>query len=136
MNPRLQAGQASHHQPAWRVHDRAPASSDGLAAPGGALDFERLPDVDFRVDHAKGRVLWTIDGQDYTKQFYPPNLTHLEYTPHSLLAEMDYAGVDKVLLHVDAMLGRDPAFQAECVAVDKDRMFSMAPTGSGSAATS
>ncbi len=123
----VQGGQASHHQPAWRVRDRAPASSEVLAAPGGAMDFDNLPDVDFRVDHDKGRVVWTLGGEDYTKQFYPPNLAHLEYTPHNLIAEMDYAGVDKVLLHVDAMLGRDPAFQAEAVAADPGRIYSMAP---------
>ena len=89
------------------------------------MDFDNLPDVNFRVDHDKGRVVWTIDGEDFTKQFYPPNLPHLECTPHNLLAEMDYAGVDKVLLHVDAMLGRDPAFQAESVAVDPERIYSM-----------
>ena len=68
-----------------------------------------------------------LTARTFTKQFYPPDLPHLEYTPHNLLAEMDYAGVDKVLLHVDAMLGRDPAFQAESVAVDPERIYSMAP---------
>ena len=123
----VQASHAGHHQPAWRLRDRAPASSAPLAGPDGVVDFDRLPDVDFRVDHDRGRVVWTVDGEDYTKQFYPPNLQHLEFTPHSLVAEMDYAGVDVALLHVDAMLGRGSQFQAECVRAYPDRIRSMAP---------
>ena len=122
----MQAEHAAHHQPAWRVRDRAPAPSDeiGPKAPG---DWSTLPDVDFRVDRSLGRVVWTIDGEDYTKQFYPPHLHNLEYTPDSLIAEMDYAGVDVALLHTNPMLGRDSAFQADCVAAWPDRLYSMAP---------
>ena len=92
----VQAAHAGHHQPAWRICDGAPASSQALAPPDGC-DLSRLPDVNFRADHARGRVVWTIDGHDYTKQFFPPNLRNLEFTPHSLIAEMDYAGLDVAL---------------------------------------
>lgn len=122
----MQSEQAAHHQPAWRIRDRAPASSDGLG-PEDPAAWSVLPDVNFRVDHDKGRVVWTIDGEDYTKQFYPPNLRNLEYTPHSLIAEMDYAGVDLALLHTNPMLGRDCAFLAECVKAYPERLRSMAP---------
>ena len=122
----LQVAHAGHHQPAWRVRDGAAASSEPLAPPG--LDqWLDLPDVDFRVDHDRGRVVWTVEGEDYTKQFYPPNLKDLEYTAHSLIAEMDYAGVDAALLHTDPMLGRDVAYLAECVRLYPDRLRSMAP---------
>ncbi len=122
----MQAEHAVHHQPAWRVRDRAPASSEAIApeAPG---DWSTLPDVDFRVDRTHGRVVWTIDGEDCTKQFYPPHLRNLEFTPDGLIAEMDYAGVDAALLHTNPMLGRDSAFQAECIAVFPGRLYSMAP---------
>ena len=131
----LQMSQAAHHQPAWRIKDRAAASSDTLVGPEGRLDPATLPDVDFRVDEACGRVVWTIDGEDYTKQFYPPNLRSLEFTPHSLIAEMDYAGVDVALLHVDVMLGRSSSFQAECVRAYPDRLRSMAPVDEWRVAT-
>ena len=36
-----------------------------------------------------GFTVEQIDGEEYTKQFYPPNLPNLEFTPHSLIAEMD-----------------------------------------------
>ncbi|MDP6506451.1 MAG: amidohydrolase family protein, partial [Planctomycetota bacterium] len=122
----IQGSQAGHHQPAWRVRDRAPASSLPLA-PEKPEEWDRLPDVNFRIDKERGRVVWSVDGEDYTKQFYPPNLRNLEFTPHSLIAEMDYAGVDMALIHTNPMLGRDSAFLAECVQLYPDRLRAMAP---------
>lgn len=122
----VQEAQGLHHQPAWRVRDRAPASSGGLT-PGDYTDWSSQPDVNFRIDREKGRVLWTIGGEDYTKQFYPPNLRNLEFTPHSLIAEMDYANVDMALIHTNPMLTRNVAFLADCVRQYPDRLRSMAP---------
>jgi len=122
----VQAVYASHHQPAWRIRDRAPASSLPLA-PEGWSGFQRLPDVNFRADHQRGRLVWTIDGEDYTKQFFPPNLKNVEFTPHSLIAEMDYAGVDVALLHTDPTLGKDAAYLMQCVRQYPDRLRSMVP---------
>jgi predicted TIM-barrel fold metal-dependent hydrolase len=122
----VQAAHARHHQPAWRVRDRAPAASTALD-PDSPFELSKLPHVDFRVDHARGRVVWTIDGEDYTKQFFPPNLRNLEFTPHSLIAEMDYAAVDVALIHTDPMLGRESEYLAGCVQLYPDRLRSMAP---------
>ena len=55
------------------------------------------------------------------KHFYPPALRNCEFTPHSLVGEMDYAGVDVALLHTDPMLVRDSGYMAECVALYPDR---------------
>ena len=122
----VQAGHAEHQQPAWRVRDRASASSRVLN-PEGRRDLPRLPDVDFRADHEQGRVLWTIDEEDYTMQFFPPNLRNLEFTPDGLITEMDYAGIDMALLHTDPIVGRDSRFLAQCVAKYPQRLRSMAP---------
>ena len=121
----VQAGQAGHYQPAFRLRDRAPGSSDVLA-PEGAKGLSPVPDVNLRIDHEAGRVVWTVDGEDYTKHYYPPNLRNCEFTPQSLISEMDYAGVDIALLHTNPMLGRDNAYQAECVKAFPDRLLSMA----------
>mgnify|MGYP004219811891 CR=1 FL=1 len=76
----IQSSQPAHHQPAWRTRDRAPVSSSPLA-PENLEKWNRLPDVNFRIDREKGRVVWTVDGEDCTKQFLPPNLRNVEYTP-------------------------------------------------------
>ncbi|MDP6779769.1 MAG: amidohydrolase family protein [Candidatus Latescibacteria bacterium] len=122
----IQAAQERHHQPAWRISDRSPASAEDLV-PRDRTDLSRLPDVRFRIDREKGRVVWTVDGEDYTKQFYPPNLRNLEFTPHSLIAEMDYADVDMALIHTNPMLGRDSAYLADCIAQYPERLRAMAP---------
>ena len=120
----VQKAQAGHHQPAFRLRDRVEGPSDVLDPTKGDLDD--LPDVNFRIDRAAGRVLWDHQDETYTKHFYPPNLRNLEFTPDSLIGEMDYAGIDKALLHTNAMLGRSNEYQAECVQRYPDRILSMA----------
>ena len=122
----VQAAHAGHHQPAWRILDREGGPSRVLA-PEGKSTLSSLPNLHFRVDRERGRVVWTYDGADYTKQFFPPNLRNLEFTPHSLIAEMDYAGVDLALLHTDPMLVRDSSFLSECVKRYPKRLLAMAP---------
>ena len=121
-----QAPHAGHHQPAFRLKDRAPSSSAVLNAEG-AYDHDKLPDLDFRTDHAAGRVVWTVDGEDHTKHYFPPNLRDLEFTPQSLISEMDYAGVDMALIHTGPMLVRDSSYLAGCLSMYPDRLRSMAP---------
>ncbi len=122
----VQAGQASHYQPAFSLSDRSRGSSEVLA-PEESDVLTGLPDVDFRIDHAAGRVVWTVDGEDYTKHYYPPNLQGCAFGPDSLISEMDYAGVDMALLHTNPMLGRSSAYQAECIRRFPGRIVSMAP---------
>ncbi len=121
----VQMSQARHHQPAFSIRDFAPGPSDVLD-PRADGDLDALPDLNFRVDHAGGRVLWDYQGETYTKHYYPPNLRNLEFTPDSLIGEMDHAGIHRTLLHTNAMLGRSNEYQAECVRRFPDRLLSMA----------
>jgi predicted TIM-barrel fold metal-dependent hydrolase len=118
-----QWGYAGHHQPAFRVRDRAPGDASLLLEHGE--DGPRLAERAFRVDHDRERLIWTVDDEDYTKVFLPPNT--LEFSPGNLIAEMDYAGVDWALLHVDQTLSRDVDYLAECIRAYPDRLRSMAP---------
>ena len=122
----VQAAYAWHHQPALRLRDRQRGPSSFLA-PEGCTVLGELPDKNFRFDKAAGRALWEHEGETYTKYYYPPNLRNGEYTPASLISEMDYADVDMALIHTDPMLVRDGAFLAECVAQYPERLRSMAP---------
>jgi predicted TIM-barrel fold metal-dependent hydrolase len=122
----VQMATAGHQQHAFRIRDRRPSDSKVLAPLGKDLHGP-LPDLNFRVDHDQGRTIWTIDGEDHTKYWFPPNLRNVEYTPHSLISEMDYAGVDVALLHTDPALGRDSAYLADCCKQYPERIYSMAP---------
>ena len=121
-----QAAHASHHQPAMRIPDGSEGASDALD-PEGKHDLESLPDVRFRVNKQRGRVVWNWEGREYTKYFMPPNLRNAEFTPFSLDCEMHYAGVDAVLLHTDPSLVRDSSYLSEIVERFPGRMYSMAP---------
>ena len=114
-----------HHQPAFRLRDRAPGDASLLLEAGGP---------DGRQLRATGRSastttpsgsIWTVDGEDYTKVFLPPNT--LAYSPGNLIAEMDYAGIDWALNHVDMALAKDIEYFAAGVRAYPDRLRSMAP---------
>ena len=120
-----QWGYAGHHQPAFRLRDRAPGDASLLLEAGGPDGRQLARDRAFRVDHDTERLIWTVDGDDYTKVFLPPNT--LAYSPGNLIADMDYAGIDWALLHVDAALSKDVEYLAACVRAYPDRLRSMAP---------
>lgn len=119
-----QWGHSRHQQPAFRIRDRSTPVSEGLLDPAAPAPWH-LADVDFRVDHDRHRVAWTVEGEDYTKHYLPPNLHDTEFDADSCIAEMDYAGVDMALMHTEKMLGRDVAYLADCVRRYPDRLRSM-----------
>ncbi len=116
---------ALHHQPAFRVRDRQPGDSRLLLDPTPEDPWRLARDRNFRVDRRCRRLVWTVGGEDYTKQQLPPNV--LEFGPDALIAEMDHAGVDAALIHADATLTKDTAYLAACVAAYPQRLRAMAP---------
>jgi len=116
---------ALHHQPAFRVRDRQPTDSRLLLEPTSTDPLRLARDRAFRVDHATRRLVWTVEGEDCTKQQLPPNV--IEFSADAMIAEMDYAGIDRALIHADATLTKDLSFLHTCVAAHPDRLCSMAP---------
>ena len=110
---------SGHHQPVWRVRDRAPADNSVLADP----DSGALHQVAWGRD--KDRLTWAYRGETYTKQYLPPMLNNLEMPAERLIAEMDYAGVDVAILHNASHLGRNNRLHSEATARFPDRLKSL-----------
>lgn len=121
----LQLGIARHFQPVWRARDRTPADNGGLADPDGGWDFAALKDTQFRAA-GHGRFEWTVDGETYVKQYMPPSVIDMGYSAESLVAEMDYAGVDVAMIHRTPYLGIGNDFTAECCRRFPDRLQGLA----------
>ena len=79
---------SGHHQPVWRVRDRAPADNSTLVDP----ETKEFHDVEWT--YGRYRFSWEYEGETYTKQYFPPMLHNLECSPELLITEMDYIGVD------------------------------------------
>ncbi len=96
----IQSEDGAHHQPPWRVRDRAEADNSTLMD----QDTGELRNVIWTRDEL-GRLAWIYEGEMYTKAHTPPMLHNLESTPELMIAEMDYAGIDVGLLHYYPYLG-------------------------------
>ena len=108
----LQREMGIHHQPAWRLRDRAPADVSGIIDDDDWSSLQSLRAAQF---HAAGfgRFEWTVRGEVYAKQYQPPSLVDMAYPPAHLVAEMDYADVQWAVLHKFA--GASDEYLADCV---------------------
>jgi predicted TIM-barrel fold metal-dependent hydrolase len=70
---------------------------------GSTMDWARVSD--FRAERF-GRYEWTLDGEAYYVQQFSPSLQTMASSPEFVLAEMEHAGVDVVLLQHDTVYGR------------------------------
>ena len=125
MTRHRQLAVAGHSQSAWRVRDRAPADNSGLVDASRGRSFDALKQCPFRAA-GYGRWEWTVDGEDYAKQVYPPSIVDMAYPPDRLIAEMDYAGVDWAMLHRTPYQGVGNEFHAACVVRYPDRLQALA----------
>ena len=121
----LQLAIARHFQPVWRNKDRAPADNTGLADPSIPWSFDALRDAQFRAA-GYGRMEWTVEDEVFVKQYMPPTVVAMSYPAGSLVAEMDYAGVDMAMLHRTPYLGIGNDFIADCVRRFPDRLQGLA----------
>ena len=113
-----------HSREPWRKRDRAPADTSALADMSMGWSFDALEDIALTAD--RGRFEWIVGGDTYVKQLMPPAIADMDYDADSLIAEMDYAGVDIAMLHRTAYLGIGNDFVANCVRQYPDRLQGLA----------
>lgn len=111
----------ARQQPVWRREDRAPADATGLYDPDRPWRFDGLRDADFRTGK-HGLVAWKVDGEEYVKQALPPWTEGFSFSAEYLVAEMDYAGIDRALLHRTPYMGLDDGYIAACCRRYPDRI--------------
>ena len=121
----LQQAMAAHHQPVWRARDLTLGDASALIDVDNWPSLDALKPSDFHAA-SNGRFEWTADGERYFKQYFPPSVTDMSYPPDRLVAEMDYAGVSKALLHRTPYLGIGNEFITDCVAQYPDRLLGLA----------
>jgi predicted TIM-barrel fold metal-dependent hydrolase len=84
-----------------------------------------MRDVDFRVG-ANGRLELTSNDVDYWLQWLPPSSRDTSLPPETMLAHMDYVGVDKAVLCPTHIYGELNQYTAQCVALYPDRFLGLA----------
>jgi predicted TIM-barrel fold metal-dependent hydrolase len=93
-----------------RTAARVFRARDGKAVSGAMLfepgrnGWSGLTDVAFRVGNY-GRMDFTIDGEDYHSQYMPVGMQQIVAPPELMLAQMQYAGVDRCVLQAGGGYG-------------------------------
>lgn len=91
------------NQPYRRFRDRSVVTDRPLWDPADPSPAGRR-DVNFRVG-THGRYEWTVGGEDQYVQFLAPWMDRLEMPAETLLAYMDYAGVQTAVLQNEHIYG-------------------------------
>jgi predicted TIM-barrel fold metal-dependent hydrolase len=121
----LQLAISGNHQSVWRVRDGDAGDNEALIDSSNSSELSGVKNSDFHAAE-NGRFEWTVDGEIYTKQYLPPQIADMSYPPDRLVAEMDYAGVEKALLHRTPYLGIGNDFIADCVKQFPERLMGLA----------
>ena len=112
-----------HRQGIQRARDDARVSEPLLLGERDGISW--LPKVDFRIGQF-GKVEFTHGGEDYYIQWMTPALRDMSSPPEYIVAQMDYAGVDRAVLQHDRIYGRLDDFLSDCVRKFPDRFVALA----------
>ncbi len=106
-----------------RVRDNAPLHEPVMEGSGDGISW--LPELNFRVGTC-GRVIFTHDGDDYYYHFLGPACVDMASTAEHTVTQMDFAGVDRALIHHDHVYGRLDDCLATALRQYPDRLVALA----------
>lgn len=92
------------NQPVRRLRDHAVVAERHLWDAADDSEAGRARDVHFGVGRC-GRYEWRKDGEPYYLQFLPPSMQDMASPPEFMITQMDYAGVETVVLQNDHIYG-------------------------------
>jgi predicted TIM-barrel fold metal-dependent hydrolase len=72
-----------------------------------------------------GKLLWTVDGVDYGRYYLPPTARNLDSPSEQIIAQMDYAGIDRALIQAGHTYGRLNEYQADVISRYTDRFLAL-----------
>ncbi|MBO6728038.1 MAG: amidohydrolase family protein [Rhizobiaceae bacterium] len=112
------------NQPYRRRSDNSVVTERPLWCPSDPSPSGRR-NVEFRVG-THGRYEWTVDGEDQYVQFLAPWMDNLEMSAETLLAYMNYAGVETAILQNEHIYGNLAAEFADAAAAHPGRFVGLA----------
>ncbi len=115
----LQRHMTTHPQGGRRFRDNGLSPTPTLWD-GKTPGLDGLLDVNFRVG-PYGRFEWEHGQEAYYLQFFPVSLEVMEARPERMLAQMQYAGVDRAMLQFAKMYGLTNEYLSDCVRRWPDR---------------
>lgn len=113
-----------HHQPVRRVDDNSIVSDQTLYN-GHDVSMDGLTEVNFRGGE-HGKFLWSVGGIDYYLQYLPNTLTKLAAPPELMVAQMDYAGVDRAVIQTGHSYGKLNQHLSDAVRKFPGRLWALA----------
>ena len=114
-----------HHQPVRRSDDNSRYLGDNMLYDGRDASMGGLAEVEFRGS-TYGRFAWSSGGVHYYTQYLPPTLADLSSTPEQMIAQMDYAGVDRAVVQTGHAYGRLNGYISDAVRSYPDRLWGLA----------
>lgn len=127
----LQYAMHTHgNQPVVRRSDGATIAEKHLWAADDPSESGRVPDLNFRVD-GNGRMAWEFGGETYHIQYLSPATLNLDSPAETIVAQMDYIGVEKMVLQNDHIYGNSADIFADAMTRFPDRFIGLAQVEEG-----